>query len=85
VRFIEKAKRPVDKDALAKELEPMRQLFMGRHGRGERDYVDPSSPAAKWVRDQVVGPEVMNERKGAPHRGGEAVLAGVLAHQRGDK
>jgi len=54
VRFIEKAKRPVDKDALAKELQPMRELFMGRHER-------------------------------VPHRGGEAVLAGVLAHQRGDK
>jgi len=33
VRFIEKAKRPVDKNALAKELEPMRELFMGRHLR----------------------------------------------------
>jgi N-acetylneuraminate synthase len=33
VRFIEKAKTPVDKDALAKELEPMRRLFMGRAER----------------------------------------------------
>lgn len=39
VRFIEKAKRPVDKDALARELEPMRRLFMGRHKR-----------AAEWQR-----------------------------------
>ena len=29
VRFIERAKQPVDKDALAKELEPMRRVFMG--------------------------------------------------------
>jgi N-acetylneuraminate synthase len=33
VRFIEKAKQPVDKDALAKELEPMRRLFMDKHRR----------------------------------------------------
>ena len=33
IRFIEKAKRPVDKDAMAKELQPMRDLFMGRHKR----------------------------------------------------
>jgi N-acetylneuraminate synthase len=33
VRFIEKAKTPVDKDALAKELEPMRLLFMDKHTR----------------------------------------------------
>lgn len=33
VRFIEKAKQPVDKDALARELEPMRRLFMGRSER----------------------------------------------------
>lgn len=33
VRFIEKAKTPVDKDALAKELEPMRRLFMDKHKR----------------------------------------------------
>ena len=33
VRFIEKAKQPVDKDALAKELEPMRELFMRKHER----------------------------------------------------
>jgi len=33
VRFIEKAKQPVDKDALAKELEPMRRLFMDKHKR----------------------------------------------------
>jgi N-acetylneuraminate synthase len=32
-RFIEKAKQPVDKDALAKELEPMRRLFMDKHKR----------------------------------------------------
>jgi N-acetylneuraminate synthase len=34
VRFIEKAKTPVDKDELAKELKPMRDLFMGRHEKG---------------------------------------------------
>lgn len=33
VRFIEKAKQPVDKDALARELEPMRRLFMEKHKR----------------------------------------------------
>lgn len=33
VRFIEKAKTPVDKDLMARELEPMRKLFMGRHER----------------------------------------------------
>ena len=33
VRFIEKAKTPVDKDALARELEPMRKLFMEKHKR----------------------------------------------------
>lgn len=33
VRFIEKAKRPVDKDALAKELEPMREIFLRKHER----------------------------------------------------
>lgn len=33
VRFIEKAKTPVEKDAMARELEPMRKLFMGRHER----------------------------------------------------
>ena len=33
VRFIEKAKRPVDKDAMARELAPMRALFMDRHKR----------------------------------------------------
>lgn len=33
VRFIEKAKQPVDKDALARELAPMRALFMDRHKR----------------------------------------------------
>lgn len=33
VRFIEKAKQPVDKDQMAKELEPMRKLFMDRHIR----------------------------------------------------
>jgi N-acetylneuraminate synthase len=33
VRFIEKAKQPVDKDALARELEPMRRLFMDKHKR----------------------------------------------------
>lgn len=33
IRFIEKAKRPVDKDAMAKELAPMRALFMDRHKR----------------------------------------------------
>ena len=32
VRFIERAKTPVDKDELAKELAPMRELFMGRRG-----------------------------------------------------
>jgi len=33
VRFIEKAKQPVDKDALSRELAPMRELFMGRAAR----------------------------------------------------
>lgn len=33
VRFIEKARQPVDKDALAKKLEPMRELFMRKHER----------------------------------------------------
>jgi N,N'-diacetyllegionaminate synthase len=33
VRFIEKAKTPVDKDAMARELEPMRKLFMEKHKR----------------------------------------------------
>lgn len=33
VRFIEKAKQPVDKDAMARELEPMRRLFMDKHKR----------------------------------------------------
>lgn len=33
VRFIEKAKQPVDKDAMARELAPMRALFMDRHKR----------------------------------------------------
>lgn len=33
VRFIEKAKTPVDKDAMARELEPMRELFMRKHER----------------------------------------------------
>jgi N,N'-diacetyllegionaminate synthase len=33
VRFIEKAKQPVDKDAMAMELQPMRDLFMNRHKR----------------------------------------------------
>jgi N,N'-diacetyllegionaminate synthase len=33
VRFIEKAKTPVDKDAMAKELEPMRALFLEKHKR----------------------------------------------------
>lgn len=32
VRFIEKAKTPVDKDELAKELEPMRRQFMQKQG-----------------------------------------------------
>lgn len=35
VRFIEKAKQPVDKDALARELEPMRRIFMDKHKRRE--------------------------------------------------
>ena len=29
VRFVEKALQPVDKDAMAKELEPTRKIFMG--------------------------------------------------------
>jgi N,N'-diacetyllegionaminate synthase len=33
VRFIERAKTPVDKDAMARELEPMRKLFMEKHKR----------------------------------------------------
>lgn len=33
VRFIEKAKTPVDKNAMARELEPMRELFMRKHER----------------------------------------------------
>jgi hypothetical protein len=33
VRFIEKAKLPVDKDLLARELQPMRRLFMDKHKR----------------------------------------------------
>jgi N,N'-diacetyllegionaminate synthase len=33
VRFIERAKRPADKDALARELEPMRDLFLRKHER----------------------------------------------------
>jgi N-acetylneuraminate synthase len=33
VRFIEKAKQPVDKDAMAKELAPMRDLWMGRRAK----------------------------------------------------
>lgn len=33
VRFIEKAKQPVDKDQMARELEPMRRLFMDKHKR----------------------------------------------------
>jgi len=32
-RFIEAAKRPVDKDRMAEELKDMRALFMGRHER----------------------------------------------------
>jgi N-acetylneuraminate synthase len=35
VRFIEAAKAPVDKDEMAKELEPMRELFMKKHKRKE--------------------------------------------------
>jgi N,N'-diacetyllegionaminate synthase len=42
-RFIEKAKQPVDKDALARELEPMRRLFMEKHQR-RANYVE--SPGA---------------------------------------
>jgi N,N'-diacetyllegionaminate synthase len=33
VRFIEKARQPVDKDAMAVELAPMRALFMDKHKR----------------------------------------------------
>ena len=33
VRFIEKAKQPVDKDQMARELEPMRELFLRKHER----------------------------------------------------
>jgi N,N'-diacetyllegionaminate synthase len=33
VRFIEKAKTPVDKDQMARELEPMRRLFLDKHKR----------------------------------------------------
>jgi N,N'-diacetyllegionaminate synthase len=33
IRFIERAKTPVDKDAMARELVPMRKLFMEKHRR----------------------------------------------------
>lgn len=36
VRFIEKAKTPIDKDRMARELEPMRELFMRKHERKAR-------------------------------------------------
>jgi N,N'-diacetyllegionaminate synthase len=42
VRFIEKAKTPVDKDAMARELEPMRKLFLEKHKRRARAYAQTS-------------------------------------------
>lgn len=33
VRFIEKALQPVNKNAMARELEPIRKIFMGKHER----------------------------------------------------
>jgi N,N'-diacetyllegionaminate synthase len=50
VRFIEKAKQPVDKDALAKELEPMRRLFMDRHKRHAKAAIDACESGADWIR-----------------------------------
>lgn len=52
VRFIEKAKQPVDKDALAKELEPMRRLFLEKHKRKARAVpADPSDDAAHYLQN----------------------------------
>lgn len=53
VRFIEKAKQPVDKDQMARELEPMRELFLRKHERREGK-IPAGSGYSYQVSDAVV-------------------------------
>lgn len=69
-RFIEKAKQPVDKDALAKELEPMRALFMGKHERRaeikDGDIVTVAGTPGEHVVRRVPAAEIVAAEIAAP-------------------